>query len=93
MAVIYHQGRFPPDALDWPQLLPLIGQASASGARPRAVTRDQAIQRQATRRAGLPRVVEHLRRAAGVLRITCAPLTLLQFEMRAKLTHNLFSGA
>lgn len=33
MAVAYHQGRFPPGPLDWPQLLPLIGPASAAVAR------------------------------------------------------------
>ena len=33
MAVAYHQGRFPPDVLDWPQLLPLIGPANAAVAR------------------------------------------------------------
>jgi Fic family protein len=33
MAVAYHQGRFPPDTLDWPQLLPLIGPANAAVAR------------------------------------------------------------
>ena len=33
MAVAYHQGRFPPEALDWPQLLPLIGPANAAVAR------------------------------------------------------------
>ncbi len=33
MAVAYHQGRFPPEALDWPQLLPLIGPAKAAVAR------------------------------------------------------------
>jgi hypothetical protein len=32
-AVAYHQGRFPPDTLDWPQLLPLIGPANAAVAR------------------------------------------------------------
>lgn len=30
MAVAYHQGQFPPGALDWPQLLPLIGPANAA---------------------------------------------------------------
>ncbi len=30
MAVSYHQGLFPPPDLDWPQLLPLIGPASAA---------------------------------------------------------------
>ena len=33
MAVAYHLGRFPPEALDWPQLLPLIGPANAAVAR------------------------------------------------------------
>jgi Fic family protein len=33
MSVAYHQGRFPPDVLDWPQLLPLIGPANAAVAR------------------------------------------------------------
>lgn len=33
MAVLYHQGQFPPGALDWPQLLPLIGPANAAVAR------------------------------------------------------------
>ena len=33
MAVQYHQGRFPPQDLDWPRLLPLIGPASAAVAR------------------------------------------------------------
>ncbi|MGO4917801.1 Fic family protein [Pseudogemmobacter sp. W21_MBD1_M6] len=33
MAVAYHQGRFPPNALDWLQLLPLIGPANAAVAR------------------------------------------------------------
>ena len=33
MSVAYHQGRFPPGALDWPQLLPLIGPAAAAVAR------------------------------------------------------------
>ena len=32
-AVAYHQGRFPPEALDWPRLLPLIGPANAAVAR------------------------------------------------------------
>ncbi|MBB3773238.1 Fic family protein [Angulomicrobium tetraedrale] len=32
-AVLYHQGRFPPPTLDWPQLLPLIGPANAAIAR------------------------------------------------------------
>ncbi|MCB1393735.1 Fic family protein [Nitrobacter sp.] len=30
MAVQYHQGRFPPENLDWPRLLPLIGPANAA---------------------------------------------------------------
>ena len=29
MAVNYHLGGFPPDTLDWPRLLPLIGPANA----------------------------------------------------------------
>ena len=29
-AIAYHQDRFPPDPLDWPQLLPLIGPANAA---------------------------------------------------------------
>ena len=33
MVVAYHQGHFPPDVLDWPQLLPLIGPANAAVAR------------------------------------------------------------
>lgn len=33
MAVQYHQGRFPPNAIDWPRLLPLIGPANAAVAR------------------------------------------------------------
>jgi Fic family protein len=33
MAVSYHLGQFPPGALDWPQLLPLIGPANAAVAR------------------------------------------------------------
>jgi Fic family protein len=33
MAVLYHQGRFPPADLDWPRLLPLIGPAQAAIAR------------------------------------------------------------
>lgn len=33
MAVHYHEGRFPPDALDWPALVPLIGPAAAAVAR------------------------------------------------------------
>lgn len=33
MAVQYHQGRFPPQNLDWPRLLPLIGPANAAVAR------------------------------------------------------------
>jgi len=33
MAVAYHKGRFPPETLDWPQLLPLIGPANAAVAR------------------------------------------------------------
>lgn len=33
MAVAYHQGRFPPEGLVWPQLLPLIGPANAAVAR------------------------------------------------------------
>lgn len=32
-AVRYHQGKFPPDTLDWPRLLPLIGPANAAIAR------------------------------------------------------------
>lgn len=31
--VRYHQGKFPPECLDWPQLIPLIGPASAALAR------------------------------------------------------------
>jgi len=31
--VLYHEGRFPPEALDWPRLLPLIGPANAAIAR------------------------------------------------------------
>lgn len=31
--VLYHEGRFPPPTLDWPQLLPLIGPANAAIAR------------------------------------------------------------
>ena len=30
MTVQYHQGRFPPENLDWPRLLPLIGPANAA---------------------------------------------------------------
>lgn len=33
MAVQYHQGKFPPETLDWPRLLPLIGPANAAIAR------------------------------------------------------------
>lgn len=33
MAVQYHQGKFPPENLDWPRLLPLIGPANAAVAR------------------------------------------------------------
>ncbi|MGH6795600.1 MAG: Fic family protein [Methylocella sp.] len=33
MAVLYHEGRFPPGELDWPRLLPLIGPANAAIAR------------------------------------------------------------
>lgn len=33
MAVQYHLGDFPPDVLDWPQLIPLLGPASAAVAR------------------------------------------------------------
>lgn len=33
MVVQYHQGRFPPENLDWPRLLPLIGPANAAVAR------------------------------------------------------------
>lgn len=33
MAVQYHLGRFPPAELDWPQLIPLLGPASAAVAR------------------------------------------------------------
>ena len=33
MAVAYHQGRFPPPDLHWPDLLPLIGPANAAVAR------------------------------------------------------------
>jgi len=33
MAVLYHQGGFPPPDLDWPRLLPLIGPANAAIAR------------------------------------------------------------
>lgn len=33
MTVQYHQGRFPPENLDWPRLLPLIGPANAAVAR------------------------------------------------------------
>lgn len=32
-AVLYHQGRFPPAALDWPRLIPLLGPAAAAVAR------------------------------------------------------------
>jgi hypothetical protein len=31
--VHYHLGQFPPQALDWPQLIPLIGPANAGLAR------------------------------------------------------------
>lgn len=31
--VPYHTGRFPPDALDWPRLIPLLGPAAAAVAR------------------------------------------------------------
>lgn len=33
MPVLYHQGQFPPQAIDWPRLLPLIGPANAAIAR------------------------------------------------------------
>ncbi len=33
MAVPYHSGAFPPDALDWPRLLPWVGPANAAVAR------------------------------------------------------------
>ena len=33
MAVRYHDGLFPPETLDWPRLLPLIGPANAAVAR------------------------------------------------------------
>lgn len=33
MAVEYHLGQFPPAALDWPELIPLLGPASAAVAR------------------------------------------------------------
>src|SRR5690606_13101466 len=33
MAVYYHLGAFPPTELDWPQLIPLLGPASAAVAR------------------------------------------------------------
>ena len=33
VAVPYHQGKFPPENLDWQQLLPLIGPANAAIAR------------------------------------------------------------
>lgn len=33
MPVAYHQGQFPPDAIDWQRLLPLIGPANAAIAR------------------------------------------------------------
>lgn len=29
-AVLYHQDRFPPAALDWPRLIPLLGPAAAA---------------------------------------------------------------
>jgi Fic family protein len=32
-AVTYHEGRFPPEALDWPRLIPLLGPAAAAVAR------------------------------------------------------------
>lgn len=32
-AVAYHEGRFPPTALDWPRLIPLLGPAAAAVAR------------------------------------------------------------
>lgn len=32
-AVVYHEGAFPPESLDWPVLLPLIGPAAAAVAR------------------------------------------------------------
>jgi len=31
--VFYHEGRFPPQKLDWPRLIPLIGPAAAAVAR------------------------------------------------------------
>lgn len=33
MAVHYHEGRFPPESIDWPALLPLVGPAAAAVAR------------------------------------------------------------
>lgn len=33
MAVHYHQGQFPPETLEWPKLIPLIGPANAAVAR------------------------------------------------------------
>ena len=39
MPVAYHDGRFPPDELDWQRLLPLIGPASAAIARYEGVLR------------------------------------------------------
>lgn len=31
--ICYHEGRFPPQTLDWPRLIPLIGPAAAAVAR------------------------------------------------------------
>lgn len=33
MTVRYHEGLFPPDTLDWPKLIPLLGPSSAAVAR------------------------------------------------------------
>ena len=33
MAVHYHQGKFPPAQIDWPQLIPLLGPTAAAVAR------------------------------------------------------------
>lgn len=44
MAVVhYHLGEFPPTELDWPQLIPLLGPASAAVARYDATLRFPAL--------------------------------------------------
>jgi hypothetical protein len=64
MAVLYHQGKFPPRDIDWPRLLPLIGPANAAVARYEGVLHGIPNALVAADRAGSG-AVEQDRRHAG----------------------------